>query len=169
VGSYNPFVHRPITLLLLLSCALLCPAETPSVDRVVVYKAKRKMVLLSQGKQVKTYRIALGRRPVGPKRRQGDQRTPEGSYLLDFRNPNSQYYKSFHISYPSRQDAVLAKKRRVPPGGDIMLHGLPKGQEWVGKSHRLIDWTEGCIAVTNDEMDELWTLVHDGTPIDIKP
>jgi murein L,D-transpeptidase YafK len=127
------------------------------------------MVLLSQGKELRTYRIALGVKPVGPKQRQGDHKTPEGSYLLDFRNPHSEYYKSLHISYPNQQDLLRAKKLGFSAGGDIMVHGLPKGQEWVGKAHRLTDWTEGCIAITNEEMDELWTLVHDGTPIDIKP
>jgi murein L,D-transpeptidase YafK len=127
------------------------------------------MVLLSQGKEVKSYRVALGGQPVGPKQRQGDHKTPEGSYLLDFRNSHSRYYKSFHISYPSPQDLTAAKRRGVPPGGDIMLHGLPKGYEWLGKAHRQVDWTEGCIAVSNEEMDELWNLLREGTPIDIKP
>lgn len=127
------------------------------------------MVLLSQGKQIKAYRIALGRQPVGPKQRQGDHKTPEGSYLLDFRNPRSQYYKSFHISYPSQRDLAAARRRGLNPGGDIMLHGLPRGYEWLDKTQPMDDWTEGCIAVTNEEMDELWTLLSDGTPIDIKP
>ena len=140
-----------------------------SVDRVVVYKHERKMVLLSQGKELKTYRVALGGEPVGPKTRHGDHRTPEGSYVLDSRNPNSQFYKAFHISYPNANDVVAAKKLGVSPGGDIMLHGLPKKYAWVGKAHTLHDWTDGCIAVTNEEMDEIWKLVSVGTPIEIKP
>jgi hypothetical protein len=95
--------------------------------------------------------------------------TPEGGYILDSQNPNSHFYKAFHVSYPSSKDIASARKLGVSPGGDIMLHGLPKEYAWVGKSHTLHDWTDGCIAVTNQEMDELWKLVRVGTPIDIKP
>jgi murein L,D-transpeptidase YafK len=139
------------------------------VDDVVVYKHDRKLVLLSRGKQVRSYRVALGGEPVGPKTQRGDHRTPEGLYVLDSRNPNSQFYKAFHISYPNSKDIATAKKLGVSPGGDIMLHGLPKKYAWVGKAHTLHDWTDGCIAVTNEEMDELWKLVPVGTPIEIKP
>lgn len=89
--------------------------------------------------------------------------------MLDSRNPNSHYYKAFHVSYPSAKDKAVARKLGVSPGGDIMVHGLPKEYAWVGKSHVLHDWTDGCIAVTNEEMDELWNLVRVGTPIEIKP
>jgi murein L,D-transpeptidase YafK len=139
------------------------------VDRVVVYKQQRKLVLLSGGKEVRSYKVALGSEPVGPKMRQGDHRTPEGTYVLDGRNPGSHYYKAFHISYPAPKDVAAAKKLGVSPGGDIMLHGLPKEYAWVGKTHTLHDWTDGCIAVSNEEMDELWSLVQVGTPIDIRP
>jgi murein L,D-transpeptidase YafK len=146
-------------------------AQTPSVgvDRVIVYKGERKLILLSHGKEVRSYKVALGSEPVGPKARQGDHRTPEGLYLLDSRNPNSRFYKAFHISYPSSKDIATAKKLGVSAGGDIMLHGLPKEYAWVGKAHTLHDWTDGCIAVTNEEMDEIWKLVRVGTPIEIKP
>lgn len=140
-----------------------------SVDRLVVYKRERKLVLLSQGKEVRSYRIALGGDPVAPKSRQGDHRTPEGIYVLDSRNPNSHFYKAFHISYPNAHDIAAAKKLGVSPGGDIMLHGLPKEYAWVGKAHALHDWTDGCVAVTDEEMDEIWKLVRVGTPIEIKP
>jgi murein L,D-transpeptidase YafK len=139
------------------------------VDRVVVYKHERKLVLLSQGKELRSYKVALGGEPVGPKTRQGDHRTPEGVYTLDSRNPNSHFYKAFHISYPNSIDIAAARKLGVSPGGDIMLHGLPKEYAWVGKAHVLHDWTNGCIAVTNEEMDEIWTLVRVGTTIEIKP
>ena len=156
---------------LLLLIASLSPAQqrNHTVDRVVVYKKERKLTLLSQGKEVKSFKIALGAEPVGPKSQHGDHRTPEGSYILDSRNPNSHFYKAFHISYPNSKDAAAARKLRVSPGGDIMLHGLPTEYAWVGKQHTLHDWTDGCIAVTNEEMDELWDLVRVGTPIDIKP
>ena len=140
-----------------------------SVDRVVVYKHERKLVLFSQGKEFRSYKVALGGEPVGPKTRHGDHRTPEGLYTLDSRNSNSHFYKAFHISYPNSKDIAAAKKSGVSPGGDIMLHGLPKEYAWVGKAHVLHDWTDGCIAVTNEEMDEIWKLVRVGTPIEIKP
>ncbi|HSZ61083.1 MAG TPA: L,D-transpeptidase family protein [Terriglobales bacterium] len=139
------------------------------VDRLVVYKQERKLVLLSQGKEVRSYRVALGGEPIGPKSRQGDHRTPEGVYVLDSRNPSSHFYKAFHISYPNVQDIAAAKKLGVSPGGDIMLHGLPKEYAWVGKAHALHDWTDGCVAVTDEEIDEIWKLVRVGTPIEIKP
>ncbi len=156
--------------LLVASClAAFASDREVVVDSVVVYKQQRKLVLLSKGKEVKTYRVALGGEPVGPKRQKGDHRTPEGSYVLDSRNANSHFYKAFHISYPNQQDIAAAKKLRVSPGGDIMLHGLPKEYAWVGKAHALHDWTDGCIAVTNEEMDEIWKLVRVRTPIEIKP
>jgi len=162
---------RVLVIGLLLFAFVLTAAQDspPNVDRVVVYKHDRKLVLLYQGKELKSYRVALGSEPVGPKARQGDHRTPEGSYVIDARNPNSQYYKAFHISYPNANDRAAARKVGVSPGGDIMLHGLPKQYAWVGKSQSLHDWTDGCIAVSDEEMDEIWKLVRVGTPIEIKP
>ena len=156
---------------ILLFTSGLLSAQKPSVgaDRVVVYKSERKLVLLSQGKEVRSYKVALGSEPVGPKTRHGDHRTPEGVYKLDSRNPNSHFYKAFHISYPNPKDIATAKKLGISPGGDIMLHGLPKEYAWVGKAHTLHDWTDGCVAVTNEEMDELWKLIPVGTPIEIRP
>jgi murein L,D-transpeptidase YafK len=160
-----------VTGFLLLTSALFVVAQNPSVgaDHLVVYKRERKLVLLSQGKELRSYKIALGGEPVGPKTRQGDHRTPEGLYTLDSRNPNSHFYKAFHISYPNAQDIAAAKKLGVSPGGGIMLHGLPKEYGWVGKAHTLHDWTDGCVAVTDEEMDEIWKLVPVGTSIEIKP
>lgn len=161
---------RHLVALVLLFSGLLF-AQDPSLraDRVVVYKSERKLVLLSQGQEIRSYKVALGGEPVGPKTRQGDHRTPEGIYTLNSRNPNSQFYRAFHISYPEPKDIATAKKLGVSPGGDIMLHGLPKKYSWVGKAHTLHDWTDGCIAVTNEEMDELWKVVPVGTTIEIKP
>jgi len=138
------------------------------VTRVVVYKREHKMILMSGLKEIKTYKVALGN-PTGAKQRQGDHRTPEGIYTLDSRNDHSMFYKAFHVSYPNSRDKTNAKRMGVNPGGDIMVHGLPKQYAWVGKGHLLHDWTDGCIAVTNEEMDELWKLVPIGTPIDIRP
>ena len=138
-------------------------------DRVVVVKKERTLTLMSQGKILKTYKIALGGEPVGPKIRQGDHKTPEGVYVLDRRNAHSQFYRAIHVSYPDAHDRVLARKLGVSAGGEIYVHGLPNGYSWIGSSHRLKDWTDGCIAVTNEEMDEIWRAVPDGTPIEIKP
>src|SRR5271157_3440154 len=124
--------------------------DSVGADRVVVYKRERKLVLLSQGKELRSYKVALGGEPVGPKTRQGDHRTPEGLYLLDSRNPNSHYYKAFHISYPNAQDIAAAKKLGVSPGGDIMLHGLPKEYASLRKARTLYDWTNGCVAVKDE-------------------
>jgi murein L,D-transpeptidase YafK len=138
-------------------------------DRVVVLKKQRTLQLLNEGKVVRNYQVALGAEPVGPKAQQGDHKTPEGIYLLDSRNVHSQFYKSIHISYPSPGDRVAARKRGVSHGGDVYVHGLPNGYGYVGAAHRLKDWTDGCIAVTNPEMDEIWQAVRDGTPIEIRP
>jgi murein L,D-transpeptidase YafK len=146
-------------------------AAKPAVhaDLVVVHKKERTLKLLSQGKVVRSYRVALGGDPVGPKTRQGDHKTPEGVYVLDSRNAHSQFYKSIHISYPNARDRTAARQKGVSPGGDVFVHGLPRGYRWLGASHRLKDWTDGCIAVTNEEMDEIWASVADGTRIEILP
>ncbi len=155
-----------------LCCGLLF-AQTAGVqfqvDRVVVIKGERVLQLFKDGKMLKSYKVALGGDPVGPKTRQGDHKTPEGSYILDSRNVHSQYYRSIHISYPNAHDQAAARQKRVSPGGDIFVHGLPKGYGWVGSGHRLKDWTDGCIALTNAEMDEIWKAVPNGTPIEIRP
>jgi murein L,D-transpeptidase YafK len=145
-------------------------APTPLyADRVVVLKKERTLQLLNHGKVIKTYKVALGGDPVGPKTRQGDHKTPEGLYVLDSRNPHSQYYKSIHISYPSAGDRAAARQKGISPGGDVFVHGLPNGYRYVGSAHRLKDWTDGCIAVTDEEMDEIWRAAADGTPIEIRP
>lgn len=139
------------------------------VDRVVVHKELRKMELWCGGDILKTYKIALGGSPRGPKTQEGDQKTPEGSYVLDWRNPKSAFHKSIHISYPNAKDRAQAQKRGVRAGGDIFLHGIGKKWGFLGASHALHDWTLGCVAVTNEEMDEIWDMVPNGTPIIIKP
>jgi murein L,D-transpeptidase YafK len=138
-------------------------------DRVVVLKKDRKLQLLFQDKVIKTYKVALGSVPIGPKRQQGDHKTPEGIYVLDSRNAHSRFYKSIHISYPNAQQRNAARSMGVSPGGDVFIHGLPNGFGFVGAGHRLKDWTDGCIAVTNREIDEIWSAVSDGTPVEIRP
>ncbi len=145
------------------------PAETPRVDAVVVVKSERTLTLLAHGKVIRTYKVKLGGTPVGAKERQGDHKTPEGHYLLDRRNPKSQFYKSIHVSYPSAGDVRRAQQKGYPPGGDIMIHGLPNDRADREAALRTPDWTDGCVAVTDTEMDEIWKLVADGTPIEIKP
>jgi murein L,D-transpeptidase YafK len=139
------------------------------IDRVVVEKSARKLSVLSRGVPVKSYRVSLGGQPVGPKQQEGDMKTPEGLYVIDSRNPHSDYHLSLHISYPAPEDVRRAAARGVSPGRDIMIHGLPNGIGWMGVAHRLKDWTAGCIAVTDEEIEELWRIIPDGIPIEIKP
>jgi murein L,D-transpeptidase YafK len=163
--AFRPFFPILITSFF----ATTAQAGDNKVDLVRVEKSERRMQLLSGETLIKEYKIALGARPIGHKRWEGDERTPEGRYVLDWRNPKSMAYKSIHISYPSAKDTAAAKLMGVPPGGEIMIHGAANGYGWWGWVLQLIDWTDGCIAVTNHEMDEIWTLVQDGTPIEINP
>ena len=117
---------------------------------------------------IKSYRVSLGRNPLGPKQQEGDKRTPEGLYRIDKRNEKSGFHRALHVSYPESRDFAAAAARGVSPGGDIMIHGLHNGLGWMGKLHRLVDWTAGCIAVTDPEIEEIWAAVPDGTPVEIK-
>jgi len=159
----------PTFLSLTLSCFAAHQPQPIKADSVIVAKKAHTLTLMNQGKILVTYNVALGGEPVGPKTRQGDHKTPEGKYVLDHRNIHSQFYRSIHITYPNSRDVAQAKKMGVSPGGDVFIHGLPNRYGWVGKGHRLKDWTDGCIAVTNEEMDEIWMAVPDGTPIEIEP
>jgi len=138
-------------------------------DKVIVVKSKRIMILMRDSDILKVYRVALGKQPNGHKMKSGDQKTPEGTYVLDSRKSDSKFYRAIHISYPNESDILTAKRLGYSPGGAIMIHGLPKKLEDIGKAHRLWDWTDGCIAVTNSEMEEIWEFVPDGIPIEIKP
>ncbi len=140
-----------------------------TADRVVIHKAKRELLLQYRGRVLRSYKVALGSNPVGPKTRQGDGKTPEGLYSIVGRNPRSAYHRSLRISYPNEADRARARRLRVDPGGDIMIHGLPNGRGFVGRAHRFVDWTAGCIAVTDEEIEEIWRLVPDGTPVEINP
>lgn len=145
------------------------PLDGVKADRIVVEKAKRKLTLYLQDKPLKEYRIALGRSPVGPKEREGDGRTPEGVYRIDSRNGASAYHLALHISYPDARDVESARNKGRNPGGAIMIHGMRKGLGWIGKLQRLVDWTAGCIAVTDEEVEEIWRVTPDGIPIEIRP
>jgi len=143
--------------------------RTDPADRVLIEKKERRLTLLSKGEVIRTYKIALGGNPVGPKERQGDNKTPEGTYIIDSRNRNSGYHLSLRISYPNEKDKMRAKELGVSPGGDIMIHGIKNGLSWVGAYHAEVDWTKGCIAVTDEEMEEIDRLVPDGTIVEIRP
>lgn len=139
------------------------------IDKVLILKSERKIYLKSKDKIIKEYDISLGFSPIGHKVKEGDGKTPEGIYKISGRNPKSAYHLSLRISYPNEKDKNTAKKLGLSPGGDIMIHGLPNSMPSIGKAHLLSDWTLGCIAVTNDEIKEIWDMVSDGTTVEIKP
>jgi murein L,D-transpeptidase YafK len=145
------------------------PAAAFAADSIVVEKSEHRLSLYRNGTLVRQYLVALGAQPVGDKVRLGDNRTPEGVFRIEARNPQSRYHRALRISYPDAAHRARAQALGVSPGGDIMIHGLPKRQAWVGAAHRDFDWTEGCIAVTNAEIEEIWSAVPVGTPIHIKP
>ena len=184
----NPMANRfqPIPavgyrrLVLVIVAALVaftlagCASEPPKLtkaDKVVVKKSERKLQLIQDGAVLREYKIALGDRPKGHKMREGDERTPEGDYILDWRNPNSRFHKSIHVSYPNTRDVRFARFLGASPGGMIMIHGQPNHirSEKVKAEYKRRDWTDGCIAVQNHEMDEIWSTVRNGTPIKILP
>jgi murein L,D-transpeptidase YafK len=140
-----------------------------AADRILIEKAKRALTLFEKNEPLKTYQVALGREPVGAKRREGDGRTPEGTYVIAGRKSDSAFHRALRISYPSEADLARARAAGEPPGGDIMIHGLKNGLGWLGRLHTSSDWTEGCIAVTNEEIEEIWDAVPDGTPVEIVP
>jgi murein L,D-transpeptidase YafK len=142
---------------------------TAKADRVVVYKSQRKLELLRRGEIIRTYHVALGRDPIGPKVERGDGKTPEGLYFIDWRNMESAYHLSLHLTYPAPADIERAAERNVDPGGNILIHGEPNILNHEGKARLLKDWTAGCIALTNTDVDEVWRLVDDGTPVEIHP
>ena len=138
-------------------------------DRILVEKSARRLTLLRNGNALKTYRVALGRVPVGAKEYEGDQRTPEGIYTIDFHKPDSDYHLALHISYPEQRDISRAEVQGLSAGSDIMIHGLPNGRGWLGAFHRRSDWTAGCIAVTDFEIEEIYRAVPDGTSVELRP
>ncbi len=146
--------------------SVVMAAEAPPVvDRVLVEKSRHRLSLFADGVLIKRYWIALGPNPAGPKQQRGDGRTPEGRYLLDYKKANSSFYKAIHISYPNLQDLQQARQRQVDPGGEIWLHGQPV----AGVRLQSSNWTNGCIGLLNEDMDELWEWIRPGTPIEISP
>jgi murein L,D-transpeptidase YafK len=138
-------------------------------DRIVLEKTARRLTLFRDGRTLKSYSVALGRAPVGPKEYEGDQRTPEGIYKVDFHKADSDYHLALHISYPEQHDVDRAAAQGLSAGSDIMIHGLPNGRGWIGRFHRRSDWTAGCIAVADFEIEEIYRVVPDGTPIELRP
>jgi murein L,D-transpeptidase YafK len=145
------------------------PAPKGPADRIVIEKSKRTLTLFRQDQEIKSYKIALGRDPVGPKVQQGDNKTPEGVYFIDYKVRNSAYHRAFHLSYPNPDDVERARTLGVPPGGSIMIHGMKDDKLWMGDVQYLFNWTNGCVALTNREMDELWDLVSVWIPVEIRP
>ena len=144
------------------------PADARA-DRIVVEKSARRLTLFRGETPLKSYSVALGRAPEGTKQREGDNRTPEGHYIIDAHKADSAFHRALHISYPSPADSAAAAQRGDKPGGDIMVHGIRNGLGWLGALHRSVDWTAGCIAVTDKEIEEIYRAVPDGTHIEIRP
>lgn len=163
------------TLNILLALAVLATGSaahaTQKAYKVLVKKSERKMYLLDQErKPFRTYHVALGPNArAGHKERDGDERTPEGMYILDYKKSPSFFYKAIRISYPNRADIERARRAGVNPGGAIMIHGQPENSDWPPEIAQRFNWTNGCIAVTNEEMDEIWEAVDVGTLIEIQP
>lgn len=157
----------PILIVLLLVPTFSLAGE--KADMVLVIKSDSKLYLKKSGKIIKKYHAAFGANPKGHKQQEGDERTPEGRYSLDYKKADSAYYKSIHISYPNEADIKRARKSGVNPGGLIMIHGQKNGFGWLSWITQRFNWTDGCIAVSNRAMDEIWKSVDAGTPIEIRP
>jgi len=161
-GSLTPSAHAP-------GGEASSGSELPLADRILVRKAERRLYVLKGAEIIRSYRIALGLNPKGPKEREGDFRTPEGSYHLARRNPRSDYFLSMEVSYPNDLDRERARRNRWQPGGLIMIHGLPNTLKWPPDYYAKRDWTNGCIALSNSDMLELWLITPDNVPIEIRP
>jgi len=164
---------RIILLLALFLTACATPPQAPvkqkRVDLVLVEKSTNKMYLMKRGDVVRAYDVAFGLNPIGHKQMQGDMRTPEGRYMIDYKNYNSKFYKSLNISYPNEFDVMRAKSRGVDPGDDIVIHGMPNEVGNYTGPIKPRNWTQGCIALLNNEMDELFYFIDVDTPIEIRP
>jgi murein L,D-transpeptidase YafK len=147
----------------------LLSAKLPKADKVLVKKSERKLFLMKNNSIVKSYDIGLGKNPVGAKQREGDSKTPEGKYILDYRNPKSDYHLSLHISYPDKNDLQRADSSGYSAGGDIMIHGKPNYLGWLPFVYDSKDWTDGCVAVGNIDIEEIWNAIDDGTKMEIMP
>jgi murein L,D-transpeptidase YafK len=163
------FSKRWLAFLMLFGITNQCFSEEKKIDLVKVFKAERRLELWSDKIRVYQFSIALGFEPIGHKQKEGDGKTPEGKYTLDYKNEKSGYFKAIHISYPNTTDREKAKQLGVLPGGDVMIHGQKNGFGWLGFLTQMRDWTYGCIALSNADMQMVWNLVSVGTPIEINP
>jgi len=162
-------VHKVLLILLLLILQTPVGVSAQKADSVLVIKSEKRLYLIHESERFASFPVTFGAEPVGHKQMQGDERTPEGHYTLTYKNPNSKFYKSIHISYPNAKDREKARMLGVDPGGDIMIHGLKNGWEWAESLATFFSWTNGCIALSNKDMDRVWEAVDPGTPIEIKP
>ena len=156
-------------LLLIALWSSMSTAAAPAIDQLLVHKQERRLEVISDGQVIRSYRVALGREPVGHKQQRGDNRTPEGIYHIDWRHRSPDYNLSMHLDYPNLKDRAEAWKRGVDPGGMIMIHGTPIDEEYPEWFFKGLDWTNGCIALDNPSMQELWHLVPDGTRVEVRP
>jgi murein L,D-transpeptidase YafK len=161
-------VWRVIVSLLILIAPISVSAKE-TADLVRVFKSERKIQLIAKGQVIREFPIALGGKPVGHKRQSGDQHTPEGEYILDYKKSDSAFHKAIHISYPNPTDIENARKAGILPGGQIMIHGQKNGFGWLAFLTQRFDWTNGCVALSNKDMDEVWNLVDVKTPIELLP
>jgi len=164
----------PQRLLILFILQSLLIVATPihaieKADIVTVYKSERILFLMREGEVLAKFNVTFGAEPIGHKQQQGDEKTPEGPYILDYKNANSAFYKSIHVSYPNAKDRSRARKLGVDPGGDIMIHGQTNDWGWAAPISRFFNWTDGCIALSDKDMQQVWESVDSGTPIEIHP
>ena len=170
----------PSLFVALLSLAMAAPAPSSGAlvgpggpvalaDSIVIEKRAHRLTVFSLGVPIRRYRVALGGQPVGDKVSAGDRRTPEGMFAVEDRNPASDYHLALRLTYPDERHQARADSLGLPAGGDIMIHGLPRGRSALGARHRLVDWTNGCVALTDEEIEDLWRIVPIGTPVEIKP
>ena len=143
--------------------------HSEKASKVLIEKGKRTLTLLNGEKVLKRYQISLGKNPIGPKEQEGDNKTPEGIYIITEHKANSSFYRALRLSYPEKKDSELARSKGVKPGSDIMIHGMRNGYGLIGKLHLVSDWTAGCIAVTNLQIEEIWAATKDGTVVEIRP
>ena len=158
-------------VILALLCLVTAPPlyATDKADMVRVVKSEKRLFLLKENEVIASYPVKFGANPKGHKQQQGDERTPEGNYFLTYKNADSAFYRSIHISYPNALDQENARSLGVDPGGDIMIHGQANGWQWAAFFTQLVNWTDGCIALTNSNMDQVWNAIDSGTPIEILP
>jgi len=165
-----PIVSLLLTIFLFEACESPPPhVFTQRIDRIIITKSTHTMILMSGAVPIASYRVAIGRGSVGAKQQTGDHRTPEGNYVVDSKRNHSQFYLALHLSYPNEFDRQRSQRLGVQPGGAIEIHGLLPIAAWIGSLHSSIDWTDGCVAVTNQQMREIWPAVSVGIPVEIRP